>query len=613
MIEKLKIGVLSINAALAIIAWTTSATSLFPQNVTQSLEFASAVMSLCFIAYAAARSLMQKVFGIDVLASVAVLASIAVNEYLAATVVVLMLGGGEILEDYATKRASKAIQKLIDASPQTAFVIRNGQEIQVTVDQLKHGETVIVKPGGKIPADGIVSKGHASVNQSSVTGESMPVQKATGDAVFSGTLVELGAIEISVTQVGEQSTYGRIVTMVKEAEMRRAPIERTADKYARYFTPIILAAGIIVFLFTRDVLRVAALFVIACPCALTLATPTSIVASIGNAARKGILIRNGASLEKLSKVNVLVFDKTGTVTTGKPQVTEVRTLGNHTHAEVLALAATAERCSEHPLAQAILTRAYEERLDLGSSESFNVQPGIGVCVQDADCHVAVGNEKMMEKHSILLNDETRTLLTQGMSGQSVIYVAKDDEVIGSVLISDTIRNESKSMINEVKRQGIEKTILLTGDNAQAACYMAELMGIDEVDSNQLPHQKVERIRSLKKEGHTVAMIGDGINDAPALTEADVGIAMGLSGTDVAIETAGITLASDNLERIPKLLRLSKATIKIIKQNIAFAMLVNLAGIALSIQGVIPPLLAAVIHETNAIIVTINSLRLLRIN
>lgn len=613
MKEKLKIAVLVINGTLAVFAWAASLTSFLPQATTQTLEFTTAVISLCFIAFSAAKSLLGRVFGIDVLASVAVLASIVAHEYLAATVVVLMLGGGEILEDYASQRATKAIEKLIEASPQTATILENGKEIEVRADELRTGEIVLVKPGGKIPADGIVQKGQASVNQSSITGESMPVGKAEGDDVFSGTLVELGALEISVTRAGEQSTYGRIIKMVKEAEERRAPIERMADKYAKYFTPLILGLGAVVYLFTQDIIRVAALFVIACPCALTLTTPTAIVASIGNAARKGILIRNGASLEKLNEVDALVFDKTGTVTSGKPQVTEVRTLGNHTHAEVLALAATAEKCSEHPLAQAVLTKAYEENLDLGCSDSFNIQPGVGVCVQDTDCHIAVGNEKMMEKHSIMVSDEVRALMTEGSPGQTVIYVARDDEIIGSVLVSDTPRKDSETIMRRVKSTGIKKTLLLTGDNAQAANHIAGHMGIDEVASNQLPDEKVKQIRKLKTEGFTVAMVGDGINDAPALAEADVGIAMGLAGTDVAIETAGVTLATDNLDRIPKLLRISKATIRIIKQNIAFAMLVNVVGIALSIQGVIPPLLASMIHEGNALIVMINALRLLRVD
>lgn len=312
-------------------------------------------------------------------------------------------------------------------------------------------------------------------------------------------------------------------------------------------------------------------------------------------------------------MDVLVLDKTGTVTTGKPQVTEIKTLGNHTQKEVLESAATAEKCSEHPLAQAILNKANEEKIDFMDSKCFEVKPGLGVSIQNGDCQITVGNEKMMEKYSIPLNDEAKDKLAMQQTGQTMIYVAKDKTVIGSIFISDTLRRETDNIMTKAQLNGIKRTIMLTGDNPQAANHIAECAGIDEVFSNQLPDEKVNCISRLKKEGHTVAMVGDGINDAPALAEADVGIAMGLSGNDVAIETAGITLATDNLEGVPKLLRIGRATISIIKQNIAFAMLVNLTGITLSIMGIIPPLFAAMIHEANALIVMLNSLRLLTID
>ena len=613
LIEKWKIMLLVTYTSLATTAWLSSTFNLLSQNAISILEMSAAVLSFCFIAYSAASSLLEGVFGIDVLATVAIVASIIIGEYLAATVVALMLGGGEILEDYASQRASKAIQKLIEASPQTATVIRKGQEIETKIEDVRLGETVIVKPGGKIPVDGTIKKGKASVNQSSVTGESMPVERSIGDKVYGGTIIELGAIEISVTAVGEQSTYGRIIAMVKQAEKRRAPIERTADKYANYFTPAILALGTVVFLFTMDVHRVAALFVIACPCALTLATPTSIVASIGNAARKGILIRNGESLEKLSTVDTLVLDKTGTVTTGKPEVTDVKSFGKNSLQEVLRLAATAEKCSEHPLAQAILAKAERERLDPEEPRCFEVHPGLGVRIENGDEPITVGNEKMLRKYSISLSGEAKAYLTEKQTTQTVIFVAKNNAIIGSLSISDTLRDDMKNVMIEAKACGVRRTIVLTGDNAQVAKAVAERIGADEVFSDMMPADKVEHIRKLREEGHIVAMVGDGINDAPALAAADVGIAMGLSGTDVAIETAGITLATDDLKRLPKLLRIGRQTVKIIKQNIAFAFMVNVLGITLAIEGIIPPLVASMIHESNALIVMLNSLRLLRVN
>jgi Cd2+/Zn2+-exporting ATPase len=611
MNQKWKIAALVICTTLATTAWLSSTFQILNQTTTYLLELSSAILALSFIAYSAAKSLLNRTIGIDLLATIAIVASIIGGENLPATVIALMLFGGEILENYAQHRATNAIQKLIESSPQTATVIRNGIETEVKAEDVQQGETVIVKPGGKIPVDGTIQKGHATINQSSVTGESTPVEKAEGDKVYSGTILTLGALHITATAVGKESTYGRIVTMVEEAEQRRAPIERTADKYARYFTPIIILAGIAIFFATGDIRRVASVFVIACPCALTLATPAAIVASIGNAARKGILIRNGASLEKLNKVDTLVFDKTGTITTGKPEVVEVKAFGNHSQTEVLQQAAMAEKCSEHPLAQAILAKAEKEQVDPVDPKCFQVHSGMGVRIENGSAPVTVGNEKLLKQYKIPLTTEAQAYLNQYQQTRTVIFVAQNSTVIGGLSLSDTARNNAKQAITETKLNGINKTVMVTGDNHHVAEALGKTVGVDEVYSEMMPAEKATHINKLKQQGHTVAMIGDGINDAPALAEADVGIAMGLSGTDVAIETAGITLATDDLKRVPELLRIGKTTIQVIKQNIAFAMTVNLVGIALSIGGIISPMTAAIIHESNAILVMLNSLRLLK--
>lgn len=470
---------------------------------------------------------------------------------------------------------------------------------------------MVVRPGGLVPVDGVVLKGKASVNQSSVTGESMPVERSEGDGIYSGTLVELGAMEIKATAVGEDSTYGRIIRMVREAEERKAPIERAADRYAKYFTPIILTIGVIVFMFTGDILRVAALFVIACPCALTLATPTAVVASIGNAARKGILIRNGESLEKLSDVDVLAMDKTGTITMGRPEVVEVKGFG-HQEAEVLKLSAAAETRSEHPLARAILRKADELGITPLDGTDFEVRPGLGVRVGTTEGSITVGNEKMLSMYSVPFNDEAVKYLREEGLDRTLIFVAKDKEVIGVIQVSDALRPEARDALIEVKAGHVKRTVMLTGDKEPVAERIGEEISVDEVASDLMPSQKVDYIEGLKARGLRVAMLGDGINDAPALATADVGVAMGLTGTDVAIETAGIILATDDLRRVPKLLRISKKTMRVIKQNLAFATAVNTIGVLLSVYGLIPPLLAAVIHESNALIVMVNSLRLLRV-
>jgi len=613
MTEKQKIVLLAACSTLAALSWFSSTLSLLPRAMSDILSLVAAVLGVAFIGHSALKSLLEGVFGIDLLATTAIVASIVVGEYLAAAVVVLMLGGGEVLEDYAFKRASRAIEKLIEASPKTAVVLRDGEEVEVRVEDVELGEAVLVRPGGMIPVDGAVLKGRATVNQSSVTGESMPVEKSEGDQVYCGTMVELGALEIRVTAVGEGSTYGRIVSMVREAEENRAPIERTADKYAKYFTPLILSLGIGVFLFTRNPLRIASIFVIACPCALTLATPTAMVASMGNFARKGILIRNGESLEKLSGVDVLVLDKTGTITTGRPEVDDVRVLGDRSEHEVVRLAATAERRSEHPLAQAVLKKANDLGIKPEDWTDFKVHPGLGVRVEKEESSITVGNEKMLKEYSIPLSDEAIEYLTEQQAAKTVMLVAEGEKVIGALTVSDVLRNDVKDVLTEVRMSGGMKTIMLTGDNAHVAKMVGEQAGVDEIVADLMPHEKVEYICGLKAKGHGVAMVGDGINDAPALAIADVGIAMGLSGADVSIETAGITLATDDLGKLPKLLRISRETMKIIKQNIMFAMAVNLLGVILSIYGFIPPLMASVIHESNALLVMVNSLRLLRLD
>jgi len=611
MVERWRVAVISVCIVLAVVGWISSFLSLLPKSMSDLISITASVLGASFIGFSAFNSLKEGIFGVDVLATVAVVVSIVLGEFLAAAMVAIMLGGGEILESFAFNRASRAIQKLVEASPKTAIVLRDGKEVEVKIEEVKSGETVIVRPGGKIPVDGVIANGQATINQSSVTGESVPIEKTTGDRVYSGTLVELGALEIRVTAVGEESTYGKIIAMVRDAEENRSPIERTADRYAKYFTPIILVLGALTYLITGDPLRLASIFVIACPCALVLATPTAVVASIGNSARRGILIRNGEILEKLGKVDVLVMDKTGTVTMGRLEVVDIKGFG-HDKAEILRLAATAEKLSEHPIAKAVLRKAMEMKVELETLKNFEVRPGLGVRIENKDGWITVGNEKMLNEYSIHLGNEAKTYLRERLSG-TTIFVAKNESVIGVLSLTDTIREDAKGALNKAKINGVAKTVMLTGDNSKTARAVGEQIGVDEVRSDLLPSDKVSYIKELKSRGHSVAMVGDGINDAPALAASDVGVAMGLGGTDMAIETAGVILATDDLNSIPKLFRISRETIKIIKLNIAIAMTVNIAGIALSASGVLPPFIAAVIHESNALVGMINSLSLLRVD
>ena len=398
--------------------------------------------------------------------------------------------------------------------------------------------------------------------------------------------------------------------MVKEAEEKKAPIERTADKYAKYFTPTILIIGLVVFALTQNMLRVAAVFIIACPCALILSTPSAIVASIGNAAKRGILIRNGETLEKMAKTNVLVVDKTGTITKGKLEVTNIKSFSNYTSNEILQFAATAEKCSEHPFAKAIIEKALQQGWSAPDSECFEHHPGLGVHVGNGSASITAGNERLLQKYAIPMTREAHDYITE-QDMNTVVFVAKEKTLVGAISLADQPRENVRNIMADVKGNGVTQVIMLTGDNKNVAKAIAEASEIDEAVSDMMPADKVDKIRNLKSQGLTVAMVGDGINDAPALAEADVGVAMGL-GTDVAIETAGVVLVSDDLTRLPQMFKIGKTTMAVIKQNIAFALTVDGIGIVLCSQGLISPLLAAIIHESNALIVMANSLRLLRV-
>ena len=613
MVDRKKALLLVVSVVLGFVSWTTQTFGLLPPEVYNTISLVGAVLGAAFIGHSALKTLLSGVFGIDLLATVAIVASIALGENLAAVVVVLMLGGGEVLEEYISGRANRAIDELIDAFPKNTIVIHEGTEVELPLSKVQLGDIVIVKPGGMIPVDGTIINGSATVNQSSITGESLPIEKHQGDDVLSGSIVELGAIQVYTRIVGEESTYGRIITMVREAEENQAPIVRLADRFAGYYIPVILLLGIAVYWWTRDPLRMAAVFIISCPCALTLATPMAIAASIGNGARKGILIRNGESLQKLSDVDTVVLDKTGTLTLGRPEVTEVIGFNGTSNLTVLSLAAGAERYSEHPVAYAVTRMAEKAGIFPTDCSEVETHPGLGICVTHGGTRITVGNEKLLNRQAINITDEVNAYLSQQKTNNSTIFVARDQDLLGAITLSDTLRDNVKTIIADIKRSGALRVVILTGDKREVAVEVATNAGVDEVVADLLPAEKVIHIRRLKEAGGTVLMVGDGINDAPALATADVGVAMGLTGTDIAIETAGITLANNRLEGVPRLLRLGRETMKIVKLNIAFALVVNAIGIFLSAVGVVNPLTASIIHEGNALLVMLNSLRLLRVD
>jgi heavy metal translocating P-type ATPase len=593
-----------------ITSFVMGVTKLLPDVANNSLALAAVVAGGTPIVVSAIESLLHKDIDVDLLAAIAIIAAVIIGEYLAAALTVLMLSGGEILEDYTANKTSKAIQLLIESAPKTARVRKNGKEIQVPIDQVQVGDVVLVKPGEKIPIDGEVLNGTASINQASLTGESVAVQKSVNCKVLSGTIVELGALEIGAEKVGEDTTFAHIIKLVKEGQENRAPIEKIAHRYARFFAPILGLIAITTYIITHNVIAVVSTLVIACPCALTLATPTAVVASIGNAAKRGILIRGGATLEAVAKTDTVVLDKTGTLTLGTPQVVDVKVFNGKTGSQVIALAAIAEKFSEHPLAKAVLDRASKEGICTQDPTNFKVLPGQGVIVNYEGKEILVGNEKLLQTQQVKIEAAVEESFVQQKDlGRTVFFVCENGSVVGLVSVSDASREGIAEAVADMRHAGAN-VVMLTGDNAKTAHAVAGEVGIIEVGADLLPEGKVEYVKKLKASGNRILMVGDGINDAPALASAHVGVAMGKTGADVAIETADAVLISDDLSKVPQMIETGQRTVRLIKQNIAIALVVNIIGVSLAVSGVLNPVLAAMIHEGNALFVVLNSARLI---
>jgi len=575
------------------------------------LALAAALLGGVAITVKSVRTLLRGEFGVDVLASIAIWISVLLGEYVAAAIVAIMLNGGELAEDLASKRSSKAIEKLIQSAPVTARIRRSDQIIEVGLDQVQIGDIALVKTGEKIPIDGVVVKGTGSVNQSAITGESVPSEKFVGSEVYANTFLESGALDINVARRSEETIFARIVAQVKEAQLRKAPVQRIADKYARWFAPVILLAAVITQLVMKNPLYTAAVLVVSCPCALTLATPIAIVAGVGNAARNGVLIRGGPFLEEVGRCDVVVIDKTGTLTLGRPRVAAVKSLGGRKIEEVLALAGSAEQRSEHFLAKAIVDETRKSGLVLKDPEEFEAKSGFGVVAELSGHKITVGNLNLMNEHGIVMDEESTSHIdSESALGRTPVVVADDSQALGIISIADTLRESVSNDISHMKATGVKEVIMLTGDNPSVANEIARRVGIDEAYSNLLPEDKAKHVEEYRQQGHRVIVVGDGVNDAPALASANVGIAMGIAGTDVAMETAGIVLMTDDLGKVARVMELSRKALSVIKQNVIFSLAVNVMGLLLSTQGLVSPVLASVIHEGNALIVVFNSLRLL---
>ncbi|HOV99707.1 MAG TPA: heavy metal translocating P-type ATPase [Bacteroidota bacterium] len=533
-----------------------------------------------------------------------------------ATVIITLILLGRMLEARAKQKSSEAIKKLIGLQPKTARIIRDGTEQEVSVDHVVPGDVVVVRPGEKIPVDGIVLSGSSAVDESMITGESVHVEKQIGDKVIGGTINANGSINFRATAVGKDTVMAHIIKLVEEAQASKAPIQHTVDTIALYFVPGVIAVSIITFIiwffvidvsFASSLINAIAVLVIACPCALGLATPTAIIVGTGKGASIGILIKNVESLERAHQVNTIVFDKTGTITVGKPSVTDIKILDNIDEQEFLQIAASLENKSEHPIAKAIVEEAKKRSLQLLDIQDFQSSIGFGVKGKVDNYSVAIGSEKMMREMSLDLAKAEDFISAFSEQGKTSILVMIDSKLKGIIAVADSIQPTAKEAVSKLKEMGIE-IVMMTGDHAKVAQSIARQVGIERIFAQVLPEEKAAKVKELQAEGKIVAMVGDGINDAPALAQADVSIAIG-SGTDVAIETADITLMKSDLNDVVKAIKLSHGTIRTIRQNLFWAFIYNMIGIPLAAFGLLNPMIAAGAMAFSSVSVVTNSLRL----
>ncbi|MCR4644540.1 MAG: cation-translocating P-type ATPase [Oscillospiraceae bacterium] len=532
------------------------------------------------------------------LITMAMIAALCIGDLFAAGEVAFIMEIGALLEDMTTNRAKKGLKNLISLAPDTGRIVRDGVETVVPVSEIKKNDVLRILPGETIPVDGVILVGETSVDQSVMTGESLPVDKAAGDSVFSGTINRFGSIDIEATKVGEDSSLQKLIRMVEDAERNQAPTQRIADKWASWLVPVALLIAVISYTVTKDIVRAVTVMVVFCPCALVLATPTAIMAAIGQATKHGVIIKSGEALEKMGKVDTIAFDKTGTLTYGKLQVSDIVPLAELSENELLTLTAAAESRSEHPLGKAITEKSSSVGLTLPQIEDFKMEAGKGVSARMAGTRYFFGNEKYMNEIGIIADDNAQAVLDRLRGeGKASVLASDGTKMIGIIALSDTIRPEAAEMIKRLGEMNT-KAVLLTGDNRKAAEYLASRVGISEIRADLLPEEKVENILLLKRSGK-VCMIGDGVNDAPALKTADVGVAMGAMGSDIAVDAADVALMDDNTSKLPYLKWLSNTTINTIKGAITLSMCINFVAVTLSVLGVLNPTTGALIHNAGS--------------
>ncbi|MBM83622.1 MAG: copper-translocating P-type ATPase [Planctomycetaceae bacterium] len=548
----------------------------------------------------------------DTLVGSATIASIIMRENVTALSVVWLLNIGEYLQAITLRRTRQAIRSLLEVEDGDVWLVLDGQELKTPLAQIEPGHTIAIYAGQRIPVDGEIVGGSGTINEAPITGESMPVIRNIEDEVFAGTLLMTGDLKIRVTRIGSDTAVGRLIQRVEEAQNLRAPIQTIGERFSERFVPTSFVLSGLVFALTGNINRALTMLLVACPCAAGLATPTAVSATIGNAARRGILIKGGTHLESSADLDCIVFDKTGTLTEGMPSVQRVIALTDEYTADaVLSIAATGELHSQHPLALAVVQHANDCEITIPPHEECEIIVGKGMHAFGEDRRVLVGNERLLEQFNVQLPEAARTSYDEhSANGETMMYVASNSEVIGLIGVRDTIRPEAAPTLRELRQLGVERLVMLTGDGEESAASVSRIVGLDEWQSRLLPEQKYDLIKEFRANGNQVAMVGDGINDAPALALADVGVAMGTGGSDVAIEAADVALAGDNIRRVATTVRLSRRAIKVIRQNYAMALGVNSIGVVVGAFGVINPLLAATLHNLSTLLVVANSARLI---
>lgn len=536
---------------------------------------------------------------------IAMFAAIAIGDLFAAGEVAFIMALGAILEDKTTERAKKGLKKLISLAPTKGRIIINDREEMIPAEEIKQNDRLRILPGEIIPVDGIIVTGETSVDQSIMTGESLPVDKGIGEEVFCGTINCFGAIDIKATKVGEDSSLQKLIHMVQEAENRQAPMQRIADKCASWLVPVALVIAVMTGLITQDIVRAVTVLVVFCPCALVLATPTAIMAAIGQATKHGVIIKSGEALEKMGKVDTIAFDKTGTLTYGRLEVSDITSFDKSIdERDLLLLTACAEAKSEHPLGKAIVTCAKEKGLSLIESKDFQMTSGKGIYAEVCKRRLFCGNEKYLKENNVEIDKQVYVKLEELCTqGKASVLVAEEERCIGILALSDVLRSEAKDIVSKLADMNT-KTVLLTGDNKKTAEYFADKVGITEVHAELLPEEKVENIQKIQNKNKKICMIGDGVNDAPALKIANVGVAMGSMGSDIAVEAADIALMSDDISKIPYLKRLSNATVNTIKFSITLSMLINFIAVTCSVLGLLTPTTGAFVHNAGSCFVVL---------